>query len=168
MIPIPLSWGGRQLWGVNQKKRRRPPPIPNSASLPNAPLLYCALVHYSQPPVSGSPTSNASSQNHWHLLHAPHAPPTYVFVSFIIYHRCPECWEARWEIGYWTFAPAPLLPNFGGNGNFHILAEIENIKSGNRLVEYCSYAEESDAILQMVTLKWLTLDISNKTCAHII
>ena len=165
MIPIPLSWGGRQLWGVNQKKRRRPPPIQNSASLPNVPLLDCALVHYSQPQCQDlqlltllHKTTDTSS------IH----PPAYVFVSFTIYHRCPECWEARWEIGYWTFAPAPLLPNFGGNGNFHILAEIENIKSENRLVEYCSYAEKSDAILQMVTLKWLTLDISNRTCAHIV
>ena len=165
MIPIPLSWGGRQPWGVNQKKRRRPPP-PTKLCLTSqcSPVPLCSSTLFTAP-VSGSPTSNASSQNHWHLLHAP---PTYVFVSFIIYHRCPECWEARWEIGYWTFAPAPLLPNFGGNGNFHILAEIENIKCGNRLVEYCLYAEESDAILQMVTLKWLTLDISNRTCGHII
>ena len=122
----------------------------NSASLPNAPLFHCALVHYSQQCQDLQlltllhKTTDTSSMHPLHL---------YVFVSFIIYHRCPEWWEARWEIGYWTFAPAPLLPNFGGNGNFHILAEIENIKSGNRLVEYCSYAEESDAILQMVTLK---------------
>ena len=121
MIPIPLSWGGRQLWGVNQKKRRRPPPTPNSASLPNAPLLYCALVHYSQPPVSGSPTSNASSQNHWHLLHAP---PHLCICVFYYLSSVP--WVLGGKMGNWVldFCPSTAsskfwrkweLSHFGGN-----------------------------------------------------
>ena len=55
------------------------------------------------------------------------------------------------KIGNWVldFCPhKPAFPNFAGNGNFHILAEIENIKSGSgceyqlymhqRLREYCN------------------------------
>ena len=123
MIPIPLSWGGRQLWGVNQKKRRRHPPTPNSASLPNAPLLYCAIVHYSQPQCQDlqlltllHKTTDTSSMH----------PSTPHLCICVFYYLSSVPWVLGGKMGNWVldFCPSTAsskfwrkweLSHFGGN-----------------------------------------------------
>ena len=120
MIPIPLSWGGRQLWGVNQKKRRRPPPSTKLCLTSQcSPAPLCSSTLFTA--VSGSPTSNASSQNHWHLLHAP---PHLCICVFYYLSSVP--WVLGGKMGNWVldFCPSTAsskfwrkweLSHFGGN-----------------------------------------------------
>ena len=74
------------------------------------------------------------------LLHKTTATSMHFLIFFLFIIAAPSVGE---KIGNWVldFCPHPLLPNFAGNGNFHILAEIENIKSSRG--EYCLTASES-------------------------
>ena len=89
-----------------------------------------SLVHYSQ----GVRISN------FQRFFTKPPPPPCISSFFLFIIAAPSVGE---KIGNWVldFCPHPLLPNFAGNGNFHILAEIENIKSSRG--EYCLTASES-------------------------
>ena len=58
------------------------------------------------------------------------------------------------KLGIGLLPAPPLLPNFGGNGNFHILAEIENIKSGSG-GEYLLYMHQRVMQFRKLSKYWL-------------
>ena len=154
-IPIPPSWGGRQLWRVNQKNRRRdlrshqtlhriaPCALPPLTS----PLhwlfqIQCSVQSWAQCTTGGSLVhySQGVRISNFQRFFTKPPPPPCISSFFLFIIAAPSVGE---KIGNWVldFCPHPLLPNFAGNGNFHILAEIENIKSSRG--EYCLTASES-------------------------
>ena len=58
------------------------------------------------------------------------------------------------KLGIGLLPAPPLLPNFGGNGNFHILVEIENIKSGSG-GEYLLYMHQRVMQFRKLSKCWL-------------
>ena len=87
------------------------------------------------------------------LLHKTTATSMH-FLIFFIYHCCSECWGEDRKLGIGLLPAPPLLPNFGGNGNFHILAEIENIKSGSG-GEYLLYMHQRVMQFRKLSKYWL-------------
>ena len=135
-IPIPPSWGGRQLWRVNQKNRRRDlrshqtlhriapcalPPLTSPLTFPD-PMFGAELSAVHDGRESCTLFTGCQDLQLPTLLHKTTATSMH-FLIFFIYHCCSECWGEDRKLGI-GLLPAPAsskfcrkweLSHFGGN-----------------------------------------------------